>query len=356
MRLLALLLFATALAAQDPVDFSGWFDRGVQEFRAAHYPNAVVAFERAVAIDPSSVTAQVYLGTAYMQQYIPGNDSAPNMRVAEAAQARFLRVLDIDPSNRLALASIASLQLNQKNWNDALRWYGKLTAVDPNNADAYYSVGFIAWSRWYPEYGKARTALGMKQQDPGPIPDASVRADLTERFATVIESGLRALEKALEINPQYADAMAYMNLLIRERADLRESAEEYKRDIAIADEWVQKALAAKKANMEQRNGNTAVIAPPQRIRLSAEALDRNRLRDVPPAYPQMAKEAGIEGTVHFDIVIDRQGRVSNIKVISGHPLLIPAAIEAVKQWEYRPTLLNGQPVEVATEVSIPFVL
>jgi TonB family protein len=356
LRLLALLLSATALAAQDPVDFSGWFDRGVQEFRAGHYPNAVAAFERAVAIDPSSVTAQVYLGTAYMNQYIPGNDSAPNMGVAVAAETHFLRVLDLDSSNRVAMASLASLQLNQKNWNDALRWYDKLTAIDPNNADAYYSIGFIAWSRWYPEYGKARAALGMKQQDPGPIPDASVRADLIERFATVIESGLRALEKALEINPQYADAMAYMNLLIRERADLRDTAEEYKRDVAIADEWVQKALAAKKAEMERRNGNAAAIAPPQRIRLTVDALDRNRLRDVPPAYPQMAREAGIQGTVRLNIVIDKQGRVSNISVISGHPLLIPAAIEAVKQWEYKPALLNGQPVEVATEVSIPFVL
>ena len=60
--------------------------------------------------------------------------------------------------------------------------------------------------------------------------------------------------------------------------------------------------------------------------------------------------------MRLDVVIDKQGRVSDIRVISGHPLLIPAALDAVKQWEYKPTLLNGQPVEVATEVSVPFVL
>src|SRR5664279_357047 len=110
-RLMALLMFATALAAQDPVDFSGWMGRGVQEFQAAHYPVAVAAFERAVAIDPSNVSAQLYLATAHMQQFIPGVESAENMRLAEAARTHFLRALDLDSSNTIAMASIASLFL-----------------------------------------------------------------------------------------------------------------------------------------------------------------------------------------------------------------------------------------------------
>jgi protein TonB len=77
---------------------------------------------------------------------------------------------------------------------------------------------------------------------------------------------------------------------------------------------------------------------------------------VAPVYPDLARQAGVQGAVRLNIVIDKQGHVSNISVISGHPLLIPAALDAVKQWEYKPTLLNGQPVEVATEVSVPFVL
>jgi TonB family protein len=370
MRLPALMLLAAALAAQDPVDLRGWINRGVQEFRAARYPQAVAAFERAVAIDPSNVAAQLYLGTAYMQQFIPGAESPENMRAAEAAQAHFLRVLDLDRSNKVALASIASLYLNQKKWDDAQQWYEKLTVADPDNADAYYSMGFIAWTRWYPAYGKARAGLGMRPEDPGPIKDAGVRADLTARYGPVLESGLRALEKALEINPQYDDAMAYMNLLIRERADLRDTAEEWKRDVAIADEWVTKALATKKAKAERQNANVGIVAPPpppsppgrnqaavpQRITISGDVVQRQQLRDVTPVYPELARQARIEGVVRLNIVIDKQGRVVDIKVISGHPLLIPAALEAVKQWEYNPTLLNGQPVEVSTEVSVPFVL
>ncbi len=361
MRLLPLMLLATVLAAQDPVDVRGWINRGVQEFKAARYPEAVAAFERAVAVDPSNATAQLYLGTAYMQQFIPGAESPENIRVAQAAQTHFQGVLDLEPSNKVALASMASLFLNQKKWDEAQQWYEKVTAVDSYNADAYYSMGFIAWSRWYPDYSKARASLGMRPETPGPIKDAAVRADLTARYGTVLDSGLRALQKALEINPQYDDAMAYMNLLIRERADLRDTAVECKQDVAIADEWVQKALATKKAKAEQGSASGMMSAPPpppppQRIQIAPDVVQRQRLRDVQPVYPDMAKQARVQGIVQLNIVINKQGRVVDIKVISGHPLLIPAALEAVKQWEYNPTLLNGQPVEVATEVSVPFVL
>jgi TonB family protein len=358
MRLLPLMLLATALAAQDPVDLQGWMNRGIQEFKAGRYPEAVSAFERAVAIDPSNLPAQLYVGTAYMQQYIPGAQSPENLRVAEAAQAHFQRVLEGEPKNKVALGSMASLFLNQKRWDDAQQWYEKITAVDPYNADAYYSMGFIAWSRWYPDYSKARASLGMRPETPGPIQDAAVREDLTARYGAVLDSGMRALQKALEINPQYDDAMAYMNLLIRERADLRDTTIECKQDVAIADEWVQKALATKKAKAEQgsANGMMSSPSPPQRIKMSGEVVQRQRLRDVQPVYPELAKQAQVQGIVQLNIVINKQGRVVDIKVISGHPLLISAALEAVKQWEYNPTLLNGQPVEVATEVSVPFVL
>jgi TonB family protein len=361
MRLLTLLLVGTALAAQDPVDLAGWINRGVQEFKAGRYPEAVAAFERAAAIDPSNVTAQLYLGSAYLQQFIPGAESAENLRLAETAQTHFQRALNLEPSNKVALASMASLALNQKKWDDAQQWYEKITASDPNNAGAWYSMGFIAWSKWYPAYAKARASLGMRPEEPGPIKDAGVRGDLQGRYGGVLESGLRALEKALEIDPQYDDAMAYMNLLIRERADLRDTAEEYKRDVAIADNWVMKTLAVKKAKAEQRNAGVMVpppssSAPPSRIRIAGDGVAEQRLRDVAPVYPDLARQAGVQGAVRLNIVIDKQGHVSNISVISGHPLLIPAALDAVKQWEYKPTLLNGQPVEVATEVSVPFVL
>jgi tetratricopeptide (TPR) repeat protein len=255
MRLLKLLLtllgLTACLTAQDPVDFDGWMQRGGAAFQRNDFPAAAAAFERAVAADPASVEAQLYLGTSCLQQYVPGAADPANLKLAESAQRAFSAALSIEPQNSLAMASLASLAVNQKRWDDAQHWYEKLLAVEPNNADAYYSMGFIAWSKWYPEYGKARASLGLKLQDPGPMPSSVIKEDLRARFSVVIESGLESLNHALEIKPEYADAMAYINLLVREHADLRDTKEEYERDIKMADEWINKALAAKKAQRER---------------------------------------------------------------------------------------------------------
>ena len=77
---------------------------------------------------------------------------------------------------------------------------------------------------------------------------------------------------------------------------------------------------------------------------------------VPPEYPQDGKDQRIQGAVVMRVNIDKEGNVSNIQLISGHPLLAPAAIEAVKQWKYKSYLLNGMPVEVETQVTVNFTL
>ena len=143
-------------------------NKGAQAFRNAQYAEAVEHFKNAVELDPTFPVAKLYLATAYMQQYIPGAESAENEKMAKAAFDTFMQVLQQDSRNTVAIASVASLYLNQKKWDDAQQWYEKLIAVEPSNADAYYSLGFIAWSKWYPAYGTARAEMGMKQDDPGP--------------------------------------------------------------------------------------------------------------------------------------------------------------------------------------------
>jgi Tfp pilus assembly protein PilF len=227
-------------------------NKGVQAFKSAQYPDAVENFKKAVEYDPNFPTARLYLATAYMQQYIPGAESPENMQMAQAAHDQFMKVLEQNPKDKVAMASIASLYLNQKKWDEAQQWYEKLIAVDPTNADAYYSLGFIAWSKWYPAYGTARAKLGMKQEDPGPIKDKKVKEELKAQYGPVIQAGLQALDKALQINPDYDDAMAYENLLVREQADLMDSKEEYEKQVKIADEWVQKTLDTKKRKAEAK--------------------------------------------------------------------------------------------------------
>ena len=227
-------------------------NKGVQAFKNAQYADAVESFKTAVELDPNFPTARLYLATAYMQQYIPGADSPENNRMAQAAHDEFMKVLEQTPNDKVAIASLASLYLNQKKWDDAQKWYEKMAAVAPNDPIPYYSQGFIAWSKWYPEYGTARAKLGMKQEDPGPIKDKKVKEQLKAQYGPVIDGGLQALDKALQIDPEYDDAMAYENLLIRERADLADNKDEYEKQTKIADDWVQKALATKKAKAEKK--------------------------------------------------------------------------------------------------------
>jgi Tfp pilus assembly protein PilF len=258
----ALALLATScqkLKSRDQLN------KGVQAFKNAQYAEAVESFKTAVELDPNFPTARLYLATAYMQQYIPGAESPENNRMAQAAHDEFMKVLEQSPSDKVAIASLASLYLNQKKWDDAEKWYQKLAAVDPNSPIPYYSLGFIAWSKWYPVYGGARAKLGMKQEDPGPIKDKKVKEELKAQYGPVIEGGLQALDKALQIDPEYDDAMAYQNLLIRERADLMDTKEEYEKQIQIADDWVQKALATKKLKAEKKaSQGGGIVAEPSK--------------------------------------------------------------------------------------------
>ncbi len=95
---------------------------------------------------------------------------------------------------------------------------------------------------------------------------------------------------------------------------------------------------------------------PTRIRMVSTLSQANLIYAPSPIYPPLAKTARLQGTVVLEAIISKDGRISSLNVISGHPLLIRAAIDAVKQWRYRPTLLNGEPVEVETTITVNFRL
>jgi len=98
------------------------------------------------------------------------------------------------------------------------------------------------------------------------------------------------------------------------------------------------------------------IATPQRVRVSSGVVSGLLVRKVNPTYPPLARQARIQGVVILQAQISKDGNIENLQLISGHPMLAPAAIEAVKQWKYRPYLLNGEPVEVETQVQVNFTL
>jgi protein TonB len=97
-------------------------------------------------------------------------------------------------------------------------------------------------------------------------------------------------------------------------------------------------------------------ATPQRVRVGGNVIAANLIKKVTPNYPPLAKQARISGQVRFTAIIGKDGTIQNLQLITGHPLLVAAAQEAVKQWIYKPTLLNGEPVEVITQIDVNFSL
>jgi protein TonB len=97
-------------------------------------------------------------------------------------------------------------------------------------------------------------------------------------------------------------------------------------------------------------------ATPKRIRVGGQVEQAKLIFQPKPEYPPLAKMARIQGTVRLEAVISRDGTIQDLKVLSGHPLLVKSALEAVQRWRYQPTLLNGEPVEVITEVDVNFTL
>jgi len=95
---------------------------------------------------------------------------------------------------------------------------------------------------------------------------------------------------------------------------------------------------------------------PQRVRISGGVTKGLLVHRVEPSYPPLAKSARVQGEVVLSAVISTNGDIENLQLVSGHPMLVPSAIAAVKQWRYKPYLLNGQPVEVETTITVIFTL
>jgi protein TonB len=98
------------------------------------------------------------------------------------------------------------------------------------------------------------------------------------------------------------------------------------------------------------------VATPQRVRVSQGVSQGLLIRKVQPVYPPLARQARIQGNVVLQAEISKDGTIENLRLMSGHPMLAPSAIEAVKQWRYKPYFLNGEPVEVETQITVIFSL
>ena len=245
-------------------------NQGVNAFKNAKFADAVSHFKTAVELDPSLSSARLYLATAYRSQYIPGAESEENRDFAKRAMEEFTKVYELEPTNKLALQSIASLHYDEaqaftaledkfKKLDEAKNWHEKILKVDPSAKESLYTIGVIAWAKTYPIRKKARVELKMKDEDPGPIKDVKVRNQLAARNMPIIEEGMAAMRKAIEVDKEYDDAMAYLNLLLREKADISDTAALARQYSDEADNWVQRAVETKKVKAARMPAQTGIV-------------------------------------------------------------------------------------------------
>jgi tetratricopeptide (TPR) repeat protein len=209
--------------------------KGVRAFRDTHYENAVNYFKQAVELDPELTTAEIYLATAYAQQYVPGGRGEDNEKNAQMAIQTFENVLKRDPNNVNAIAGLASVyynlgQADKKHLQKAHDYYVKYAQLDSTNPIPYYTIGALDWLVVYDK----NSTLSVDEQ------------------GMVIDEGLGNIDKALALNPDYDDAMTYKNLLYRLKADRASNDEDKKKLTAMADEWFNKSLETRKKNAEKK--------------------------------------------------------------------------------------------------------
>ncbi len=224
--------------------------KGVQEFKAGHYETAIDHFQQSVALDPSYPNARTYLATAYSYQVQPNSNTPENVAIANKALTIFNEVLARNPNDVDALRQLASIHRNIMQFDQSRNDDLKVIQLDPKDAEANYSVGVIDWQKADKNSNDLLKANHITDDLAGnaKIPP-KVCQQLAAENAPLLDSAMKYLNQAVAINPNYDDAMQYLDLEWRRKADIECGNDAARKaDIAQADQWVQRAMGARKAN------------------------------------------------------------------------------------------------------------
>lgn len=234
-------------------------NKGVQAYKAGNYESAIEHFKNAVGLDKDLKTAKLYLATAYMQMYVPGVDTPENNANAQQAIEEFKAVLADDPKNVTSLKGIASLYLNMKKFDESGQYFKKAIDADPNDPEAYYSVGVIDWTAAYKDTADRKTRAGLAGVE-APMkskPELKVCQEIKTADEPKVDEGLKMLQTAMEKRQDYDDAMTYVNLLYLRKADMAcgdaEAAAKYRK---LSEDFTNQAMAARKKKFEEASKKT----------------------------------------------------------------------------------------------------
>lgn len=261
LSLAALLVLVLGVSGCNKLRARDLLNKGVASFKNAQFDAAVEDFKQAKELDPDLLNARLYLATAYASQYIPGAPSDENTRHGLEAIAEYRSVLEKDPNNMSAIDGLASIlyqmagqPFDAKKFEESKSFHERHIALKPQDPQPYYSVGVIDWALAYrgntemrAEYNRAHINKQIKDTDPLP-PD--VRKAYTEKYQAMVDDGIKSLETAIQLKPDYDDAMTYLNLLYRRKADMVESAQEREALTKKADDLLDKVKEIKQQRAE----------------------------------------------------------------------------------------------------------
>ncbi|HTD45308.1 MAG TPA: hypothetical protein VNY97_01405 [Candidatus Angelobacter sp.] len=261
--LLAVVLAALAAGAGcDKLRARDKLNKGVHAFTAGQYDAAIEDFKEAKQYDPGLLNARLYLATAYANQYIPGAPSDENIRNGQQAIQEFQDVLSQDPKNLPAIDGIGSILYNMaggppfdpKKMEESKTYHQRHIQIKPEDPESYYWIGVIDWSLAYrgnkdmrSDYNNNSRNKTIKDTDPMP---PVLSKQFADKYGSIVEEGMTDLKRAIDLRPDYDDAMAYLNLLYRQKADTETTAEARDADDKAADDLVEKVKAIKQKKME----------------------------------------------------------------------------------------------------------
>ncbi len=328
-------------------------------------------------------------------QQAPPRDPKPGAaRPADSRETALARTVRADPGNLTAAVELARLQDNRGAAAEAEATLQALRHAQPTNPQAYYALA--AHYNQIGQFDRAvatiEDAAALNSSNPaGYQVLATFYFEKASRDATLgptdkltyIRQGIAAADRALVASPDFVEALVYKNLLLRLQASVE--PDKAKTLLAEADSLRERAKALRPAQDMRfraadgstpppppppppppaRKGSMAMAPPPppppppsdrEPLRIGPGMTVPTKIRDVRPIYPEIALAAKVSGVVIIEATIDETGAVRTARVLRSIPLLDEAALNAVKQWQFTPTLLNGAPVPVVVTMTVNFTL
>jgi TonB family protein len=270
------------------------------------------------------------------------------------AESTLLSLRQAQPGNMTGLYALAAFYARAGEFPKAIRTLEEAAAADPSDANGYQILATYYWERI--------------SKDPTLTP---------EERTTSIRAGISATDKALAAQPDFVPALVYKNLFLRMQANAEPDVAKQRALMAEADRLRARAMELRSTMPSNQTSAGRVGAPPPPppppppadltsspdlvngkapIRVGGNVLTPVKVKDVRPEYPPDALQARIGGVVIVEAVIDENGDVARARVLRSIPALDKAALDAVYQWKFMPTLLNGAAVPVVMTVTVNFTL